>query len=355
MVKQGANLDPRAISSLTTKLMDAQFLDEVQYLTALIDDSMGDRFPLNFIVEKLNSTGKLQEALDLVGMGLTKVPFAKRDWRLYLAHFTTLSKLGNYDTVFELHEDVMQSGTPVGTKYFAYLIAILGLQWWLRYIDALSYVFDGESARSKKVAAAQFKALFTELRCTHLELMNHPARRDWVQHHSTCQYLTLLIDSLKHAGRLDLALALWDEYVLRVVPRNDSLEQDPVWRIGKLTAALVPNGAMQSVIVDVIGRFGDIATLADLETTLFKHAMDSNASWPIDANVFTSLIEAHFRLGNPDGACRVLLRDFPRKGLDSDSKLRGTFYTQARVHGYLGSVLKKPDIRRALFFGPFPE
>ncbi|KAJ3363563.1 hypothetical protein GGF32_003935 [Allomyces javanicus] len=82
------------------------------------------------------------------------VPIAERDWWLYDAHFETLGKLGKYDIMFELHEEVMLSGMPVGIKYFTYFIAIAtrlgksGLARALDYLEqmqALSLSPDGKT------------------------------------------------------------------------------------------------------------------------------------------------------------------------------------------------------------------
>ncbi|KAJ3370235.1 hypothetical protein GGF31_004293 [Allomyces arbusculus] len=453
MADQGANIDMRALSSLTTKLMDARCFDEVQALSTLVEGQR-EQFPLNIVVKQLFHTGDYQGALDLVGLRLEKVAPAERDWRLYEAHFETLAMLGKVQLMFELHKDVLRSRIPLGSKYYTNLVVIatkmgpsglhraldyveemlalslpldnqtlnklqretalhgdllakarldsilaghgladdgqqferrladqvgpllysvrrsdacnpvqtvrqarvkleklsddsmcppnLGIRWWLLYMDALTYVWHEQPAH-----------LFVELHDAHQHLLRDPARRSWVQHHVPESYLTLLIKTLGYARRLDLVFAIWDEYVLRVPARNNSLIVDPVWRIGSLNMALVPSDPLQCVIVDAIGAHGDLAMLLDVEAVLLRHLIDDR-KWPVAANTFTSLIEAHFRLKNPDGARRILLDELPRAGIDSDAKLRQTFHTRARLDGF-PEVVSDPTVLAALDFGPWPN
>ncbi|KNE68127.1 hypothetical protein AMAG_13297 [Allomyces macrogynus ATCC 38327] len=453
MVDQGANIDMRALSSLTTKLMDARCFDELQALSTLVEGQR-EQFPLNLVVKQLFNAGDYQAALELVGLRLEKVAPAERDWRLYEAHFETLTTLGQVQLVFDLHDEVVQSQIPLGSKYYTTLVKItttlglsglhraldyveemlalslpldsrtltkvqreialhddalakarldsilaargladggpqfdrqladqvgpllfsvrrsaavnpgqtlqsarailetltndpkcppnLGFRWWSLYMDALTYVWKEQPGH-----------LFAELRVAHQHHLRDPARHSWVQHHVPESSLTLLVKALGYARRLDLVLALWDEYVLRVPPRNDSLVVDPVWRFGSLETALVPSDPLQCIVVDAIGLHGDLATLLDVESVLLRHLIDDR-KWPAATNTFTSLIEAHFRLKNPDGARRILLHELPRAGIDSDAKLRQTFQTRARLDGF-PEVVSDPMVLAALDFGPWPK
>ncbi|KNE72407.1 hypothetical protein AMAG_16890 [Allomyces macrogynus ATCC 38327] len=451
MADEGASLSGKTLSSLVMKLVEIQCFDQANELLALVDPQSNERFPFSVYVHVLCATRKYQEAIDLVGPRLEKVPRADHDWQLYTAHFEVLYALGQFQLMFDLHDDVIQSGMPLGPRYYLNLIVQttrlgqpaldralayaeemiqlgfpldtatvlklrrevvlhndkiaksrleallaahggagtlshgqrrysekvgvvlfacrradtrdrdqkllraranlealtqvgtcpprLARRWWGQFMETLTFVYRDDPAR-----------LFCELRSAHVRLFSDPSRRDYIERHEAIFYLTQIMKPLSYARRLDLVLALWDTCILRLPSRNEALVQDPVWQM-RIPGVPTPNMPLMCIVLDTVGRFGDLATLLDVEATLLKRI--DGRTWPADENLFTTLIEAHFRLKDPSGARRILLDVLPRSHFDSEAKLRDTFVSQARLHGF-SVLLKDHAVRSAIYSGPWP-
>ncbi|KNE69746.1 hypothetical protein AMAG_14287 [Allomyces macrogynus ATCC 38327] len=205
----------------------------------------------------------------------------------------------------------------------------LDLSAWAHYLHAVMEAF--------RTAAPVVRAEM--VRATHVRVVD-AYKRDGVMHDG---YLAVLVDALARADVPDVACALWDQVVLGG-PGDLGLVRAG-WTVRTNGERLVPSGRLVSVMADLLGFHGRADRLHALE----EYVVDLPDS--ASANVWTSLVEAYFRVGEPESARRVIVDRIPQLKIPVGTKLKATVAGMAnRPGGKAQWVVMDPEVRRVLQF-----
>ncbi|KNE71205.1 hypothetical protein AMAG_15861 [Allomyces macrogynus ATCC 38327] len=208
----------------------------------------------------------------------------------------------------------------------------LDLTAWAQYLHAVTEAF--------RTAAPVVRAEM--VRATHVRVVD-AYKRGAVVHDG---YLAVLVDALVRADVPDVACALWDQVVLGG-PADPVLVRDG-WTV-PVEKRLEPSGRLLSAMADLLGYHGRADRLRALEQ--FVVDMPDTAVAKREANVWTSLVEAYFRVGEPESARRVLVDQIPGLKVPVGTKLKATVAGMANRPGANAQwVVMDPEVRRVLQF-----
>ncbi|KAJ3357585.1 hypothetical protein GGF32_000936 [Allomyces javanicus] len=209
----------------------------------------------------------------------------------------------------------------------------LDLTAWAQYLHAVTDAF--------RTAAPVVRAEM--VRATHVRVVD--AYKEAGMRHDG--YLAVLVDALARAEVPEVACALWDQVVLGG-PADPGMVRDG-WTVLTTGATLEPSGWLVSAMADLLGFHGRVERLHALEE--FVEGLPDSAAAKRDPNVWTSLVEAYFRLGEPESARRVIVDRIPGLKVPVGTKLKATVAGMANRPGAKAQwVVMDPEVRRVLQF-----
>ncbi|KAJ3366352.1 hypothetical protein GGF31_008080 [Allomyces arbusculus] len=209
----------------------------------------------------------------------------------------------------------------------------LDLAAWAQYLHAVMDAF--------RTAAPVVRAEM--VRATHVRVVD-AYKGDAIRHDG---YLAVFVDASTRADLPDVACAIWDQVVLGG-PADLGMVRGG-WTVRTNGERLEPSGRLVSAMADLLGFHDRADRLRALED--FVVDMPDSAAAKREPNVWTSLVEAYFRVGKPESARRVVVERISQLKVPVGAKLKATVAGMAnRPGGKAQWVVMDPEVRRVLQF-----